>query len=216
MTSEDPSFQWDDPFLIEAQLSGEERMIRDTARAYVTERLMPRVQRAFADEVTDPQIFTEMGELGLLGVTTAERHGGAGANHVSYGLVAREVERCDSGFRSMMSVQSSLVMHPIEAYGSDAQRQKYLPALAKGTLIGCFGLTEPEAGSDPGAMTTRARKVDGGYVLDGAKTWITNAPIADVFIIWAKSDAHEGKIRGFILEKGTQGLSAPKIEGKMS
>ncbi|HLS18930.1 MAG TPA: acyl-CoA dehydrogenase [Paracoccaceae bacterium] len=212
----DPGFQWDDPFLLETQLSEEERMIRDTARAYVAECLMPRVQRAFAEERTDPEIFPEMGALGLLGITMAEEHGGAGANNVSYGLVAREVERCDSGYRSMMSVQSSLVMHPIEAYGSDAQRQKYLPKLARGEWIGCFGLTEPEAGSDPGAMTTRARKVDGGYVLDGAKTWITNAPIADVFVIWAKSDAHEGKIRGFVLEKGLKGLSAPKIEGKMS
>lgn len=191
-------------------------MIRDTARAYVTECLMPRVQRAFAEERTDPEIFTEMGALGLLGITTAEEHGGAGANHVSYGLVAREIERCDSGYRSMMSVQSSLVMYPIEVYGSDAQRQKYLPKLARGEWIGCFGLTEPEAGSDPGAMTTRARKVDGGYVLDGAKTWITNAPIADVFVVWAKSDLHEGKIRGFVLEKGLDGLSAPRIDGKMS
>src|SRR5690625_942921 len=197
----DPGFQWDDPFLLETQLSEEERMIRDTARAYVAECLMPRVQRAFAEERTDPEIFSEMGALGLLGITMAEQHGGAGANNVAYGLVAREVERCDSGYRSMMSVQSSLVMHPIEAYGSAAQQQKYLPKLASGELVGCFGLTEPEAGSDPGAMTTRARKVDGGYVLDGAKTWITNAPIADVFVVWAKSAAHEWKIRGLQLEQ---------------
>ncbi len=209
-------FQWDDPFLLEAQLSDEERMIRDTARAYVQEKLMPRVERAFAEEKTDRAIFDEMGELGLLGVTIPEEYGGVGANYVSYGLVAREVERCDSGYRSMMSVQSSLVMYPIHAYGSEEQRKRYLPGLARGEFVGCFGLTEPDAGSDPGGMKTRARKVDGGYVLDGSKTWISNSPIADVFVVWAKSEAHDNAIRGFVLEKGMNGLSAPKIEKKMS
>lgn len=210
------TFQWDDPFLLEDLLTEEERMIRDTARAYVQDRLMPRVTDAYANETTDPGIFREMGELGLLGVTTPEEYGGVGAGYVSYGLVAREVERCDSGYRSMMSVQSSLVMYPINAYGSEEQKQKYLPKLATGEWIGCFGLTEPDAGSDPAGMKTRATKVQGGYVLNGAKMWISNAPIADVFVIWAKSDEHDGAIRGFVLEKGTKGLSAPKIDKKMS
>lgn len=209
-------FAWDDPFLLEAQLAEEERMIRDTARAYVQERLAPRVRQAFRNEHTDPAIFREMGELGLLGVTIPETYGGIGASYVAYGLIAREVERVDSGYRSMMSVQSSLVMYPIHAYGSEAQRRKYLPKLASGEWIGCFGLTEPDAGSDPGSMKTRASKIAGGYRLSGAKIWITNAPIADVFVVWAKSEAHGGKIRGFVLEKGLPGLSAPKIEGKLS
>src|SRR6478735_947424 len=209
-------FDWADPFLLDDQLTEDERMIRDTARAYAQDRLQPRVIAAYREESTDPEIFREMGELGLLGVTVSEEYGGVGASYVAYGLVAREVERIDSGYRSMMSVQSSLVMYPIYAYGSEAQKREFLPKLASGEYIGCFGLTEPDAGSDPGGMTTRARKVDGGYVLSGAKTWISNAPIADVFVIWAKSDAHDGKIRGFILEKGAKGLSAPKIEGKLS
>ncbi|WP_147373599.1 acyl-CoA dehydrogenase, partial [Hephaestia caeni] len=192
------------------------RMIRDTARAYAVDKLAPRVIEAFNDEITDPAIFCEMGALGLLGPTIPADYGGVGAGYVSYGLVAREVERIDSGYRSMMSVQSSLVMYPIHAYGSEEQKRKYLPRLATGDWIGCFGLTEPDAGSDPGGMKTRARKIDGGYSLSGSKTWISNAPIADVFIIWAKSDAHGGGIRGFILDKGTKGLSAPKIEGKLS
>ncbi|WP_230631227.1 acyl-CoA dehydrogenase [Sphingomonas sp. Leaf37] len=209
-------FDWADPFLLDDQLSEDERMIRDTARAYAQDRLAPRIVEAFQHEHTDPAIFREMGELGLLGPTIPEEFGGVGANYVAYGLVAREVERIDSGYRSMMSVQSSLVMYPIYAYGSDAQRQGFLPKLASGEYIGCFGLTEPDAGSDPGAMTTRARKVEGGYVLSGTKTWISNAPIADVFVVWAKSDAHGGAIRGFVLTKGLKGLSAPKIEGKLS
>lgn len=209
-------FDWADPFLLDAQLSDDERMVRDSARAYAQDKLAPRVVRAFADEHTDPEIFREMGALGLLGPTIPAEYGGVGAGYVSYGLVAREVERIDSGYRSMMSVQSSLVMYPIHAYGSEEQRRKYLPKLASGEYIGCFGLTEPDAGSDPGGMTTRARKVDGGYVISGAKTWISNAPIADVFVVWAKSDAHGGAIRGFVLEKGMKGLSAPKIEGKLS
>ena len=209
-------FDWADPFLLDDQLSEDERMIRDTARAYAQDRLAPRIVEAFQHEHTDPAIFREMGELGLLGPTIPEEFGGVGANYVAYGLVAREVERIDSGYRSMMSVQSSLVMYPINAYGSDAQRQAFLPKLASGEYIGCFGLTEPDAGSDPGAMTTRARKVEGGYVLSGTKTWISNAPIADVFVVWAKSDAHGGAIRGFVLTKGLKGLSAPKIEGKLS
>lgn len=209
-------FAWDDPFLLEAQLTEEERMIRDTARSYVQERLAPRVRQAFRNEHTDPAIFREMGELGLLGVTIPEAYGGIGASDVAYGLIAREVERVDSGYRSIMSVQSSLVMYPIHAYGSEAQRRKYLPKLASGEWIGCFGLTEPDAGSDPGSMKTRATKIAGGYRLNGAKIWITNAPIADVFVVWAKSEAHGGKIRGFVLEKGFAGLSAPKIEGKLS
>lgn len=209
-------FQWDDPFLLEDQLTEEERMIRDAARAYVDDKLMPRVTRAFADETMEPEIFREMGEQGLLGVTIPEEYGGVGASYVAYGLVGREVERCDSGYRSMMSVQSSLVMHPINAYGSEEQKLKYLPKLATGEYIGCFGLTEPDAGSDPGAMKTRATKVQGGYVINGSKMWISNSPMADVFVIWAKSDEHDGKIKGFVLEKGMKGLSAPRIENKMS
>jgi glutaryl-CoA dehydrogenase len=210
------AFQWDDPFLLEQQLGEEERMIRDSARAYAQEKLAPRIREAYAREITDRAIFDEMGALGLLGATLPEQYGGVGASYVSYGLVAREIERVDSGYRSMMSVQSSLVMFPIHAYGSDEQRTKWLPRLATGEWIGCFGLTEPEAGSDPGGMLTRAEKIDGGYRLSGEKIWITNSPIADVFVIWAKSDAHDGKIRGFVLEKGMKGLSAPKIEEKLS
>jgi glutaryl-CoA dehydrogenase len=210
------TFDWADPFLLDDQLTEEERLIRDAAHAFAQDRLQPRVIEAYAREHTDPAIFAEMGEQGLLGVTVPESYGGAGAGYVSYGLVAREVERVDSGYRSMMSVQSSLVMFPIFEYGSEAQRKRYLPRLAKGEWIGCFGLTEPDAGSDPGGMRTRATKVDGGYVLNGTKTWISNSPIADVFVIWAKSDAHGGAIRGFVLEKGLKGLSAPKIEGKLS
>ncbi len=209
-------FQWDDPFLIDEQLSDEERMIRDTARAYAQEQLLPRVLEAYRDEKTDPEIFREMGALGLLGLTLPEDYGCADAGYVSYGLVAREIERVDSGYRSMMSVQSSLVMHPIFAYGDENQRQKYLPKLATGEWIGCFGLTEPDAGSDPGGMRTRAAKIDGGYRLTGTKTWISNAPLADVFVVWAKSEAHDGAIRGFVLDKETDGLSAPKIGGKLS
>jgi glutaryl-CoA dehydrogenase len=209
-------FDYADALRLDAELTDDERMIRDAAHAFAQDRLQPRVADAFEREHTDPAIFREMGEQGLLGVTIPEQFGGAGAGYVAYGLVAREVERVDSGYRSMMSVQSSLVMYPIHAYGSDEQRAKYLPGLARGELIGCFGLTEPDAGSDPGGMRTRAKKVDGGYVISGAKTWISNAPIADVFVVWAKSDAHDGKIRGFILEKGMKGLSAPKIEGKIS
>jgi len=210
------AFTWDDPFLLDDQLTEEERMIRETANAYAQEKLFPRVEHAFLAEETDPGIFREMGELGLLGVTIPEEYGGIGAGYVSYGLVAREVERVDSGYRSMMSVQSSLVMHPIYAYGSEEQKRKYLPKLASGDYIGCFGLTEPDAGSDPGSMKTRAAKVDGGYVLTGSKMWISNSPIADVFVVWAKSEAHGGKIRGFVLEKGMKGLSAPKIGKKVS
>jgi glutaryl-CoA dehydrogenase len=210
------AFQWDDPLLLDQQLGEEEIMIRDTARAYAQDKLAPRIREAYANEHTDRAIFNEMGELGLLGATLPEQYGGVGANYVSYGLVAREIERVDSGYRSMMSVQSSLVMFPIHAYGSDAQRVRWLPKLATGELIGCFGLTEPEAGSDPGGMRTRAEKIDGGYRLTGEKMWITNSPIADVFVVWAKSDAHGGKIRGFVLEKGMKGLSAPKIEEKLS
>jgi len=209
-------FVWDDPFLLEDQLTEEERMIRDAAAAFAADRLAPRVEAAYLEERTDPELFREMGEAGLLGVTIPEEFGGAGAGYVSYGVVAREVERVDSGFRSMMSVQSSLVMYPIYAYGDDHQRRKYLPKLASGEWIGCFGLTEPEAGSDPGSMTTRAEKTASGYRLTGAKMWISNAPIADVFVVWAKSAAHGGQIRGFILDKGLKGLSAPKIGGKLS
>jgi glutaryl-CoA dehydrogenase len=209
-------FNWNDPFDLDGQLTGEERMIRDAARDYAQDRLAPRITKAFDDEHTDPEIFREMGALGLLGPTIAEEHGGAGASYVAYGLVAREVERVDSGYRSMMSVQSSLVMYPIHAYGSEAQKRKYLPRLASGEWIGCFGLTEPDAGSDPGGMRTRAVRTDGGYRLSGNKTWISNAPIADVFVVWAKSDAHGGAIRGFVLDKGMAGLSAPKIDGKLS
>lgn len=205
-----------DPFDLEGQLTEEERMIRDAARAYAQNELQPRVTEAFAQEQTDTAIFAEMGRQGLLGITIPETFGGSGANYVSYGLVAREIERVDSGYRSMMSVQSSLVMYPIHAFGSDVQKARYLPGLVSGELIGCFGLTEPDAGSDPAGMKTRARKVDGGYVLTGAKTWISNAPIADVLIVWATSEVHGGKIRGFILEKGTKGLDAPKISGKLS
>src|SRR6056300_912169 len=210
------SFDWQDEFRLEDQLSEDERMIRDSARAYCQEKLQPRVLEAFQNEQTDPAIFAEMGSMGLLGTTIPEAYGGLGGGYVAYGLVAREVERVDSGYRSMMSVQSSLVMYPIYAYGSEEQRQKYLPKLATGEWIGCFGLTEPDAGSDPAGMKTRAVKTDGGYVLSGSKMWISNSPIADVFVVWAKSEAHGGKIRGFILEKGMKGLSAPKIEGKLS
>jgi glutaryl-CoA dehydrogenase len=207
------SFHWDDPLLLEQQLSADERAVRDAARAYCQERLAPRVLEAFRHERTDTTIFGEMGELGLLGPTIPEAYGGAGLNYVCYGLVAREVERVDSGYRSMMSVQSSLVMVPINAFGTEAQKQKYLPKLASGEWIGCFGLTEPNHGSDPGSMVTRARKVAGGYSLSGAKMWITNSPIADVFVVWAKDDA--GAIRGFVLDKGAKGLSAPAIHGKV-
>jgi glutaryl-CoA dehydrogenase len=209
-------FDWSDPFLLDEQLEDDERMIRDTARAYAEDRLAPRIIDAFANEVTDPAIFREMGEIGLLGPTIPAEYGGVGASYVAYGLVAREVERIDSGYRSMMSVQSSLVMYPIYAFGSEEQKRRYLPKLASGEWIGCFGLTEPDAGSDPGGMRTRATKTDGGYLLNGAKTWISNSPIADVFVVWAKSDEHGGGIRGFVLEKGMAGLSAPKIEGKLS
>jgi glutaryl-CoA dehydrogenase len=209
-------FDWEDAFGLEAQLSDEERLVRDTARAYAQEKLQPRVTEAFLDEHFDRAIMSEMGELGLLGATISPEYGGAGLNYVSYGLVAREVERVDSGYRSAMSVQSSLVMHPINAYGSEAQKRRWLPGLATGEMIGCFGLTEPDAGSDPGGMRTRAQKIDGGYRLSGSKMWITNSPIADVFVVWAKSDAHDGKIRGFLLEKGMKGLSAPKIGMKLS
>ena len=214
--SKSAPFQWDDPLLLEEQLSEDEKLIRDTARGYAQEKLAPRVKLAYRTETFDPAIMREMGELGLLGATLPEEYGGAGANYVAYGLVAREIERVDSGYRSAMSVQSSLVMYPIHAYGSEAQRKKYLPGLAAGKLIGCFGLTEPDAGSDPGSMRTRAEKTAGGYVLRGTKMWISNAPVADVFVVWAKSEAHGGEIRGFVLEKGVKGLSAPKIEGKLS
>jgi glutaryl-CoA dehydrogenase len=209
-------FDWEDPFRLNDQLTEEERMLRDGARAYAQEKLQPRVIAAFREESTDPAIFREMGEMGLLGVTVPEEYGGLGASYVAYGLVAREVERVDSGYRSMMSVQSSLVMYPIYAYGSEAQRVKYLPKLATGEWIGCFGLTEPDAGSDPAGMKTRAVKTANGYRITGSKMWISNAPIADVFVVWAKSDAHGGKIRGFVLDKGMAGLSAPKIGGKLS
>ena len=210
------SFNWQDPFLLDDQLDEDERLIRDAARAFATDKLLPRIEKAYLEEETDPDIFREMGESGLLGVTVPEEYGGAAATYVSYGLVAREVERVDSGYRSMMSVQSSLVMFPILAYGSEDQKRKYLPALASGSSIGCFGLTEPDAGSDPGGMKTRAIRTDGGYRLVGSKMWISNAPIADVFVVWARSEAHDGKVRGFILEKGMKGLSAPKIGGKLS
>ncbi|MCR8546832.1 acyl-CoA dehydrogenase [Salipiger sp. P9] len=210
------AFSWEDPFLFDGQLEEDERMIAESARAFAQDKLLPRVEHAYMEEETDPAIFAEMGAQGLLGVTVPEQYGGIGAGYVSYGLVAREIERVDSGYRSMMSVQSSLVMYPIYAYGSEAQRMKYLPKLASGEWIGCFGLTEPDAGSDPAGMKTRAVKTEGGYVLKGAKMWISNAPIADVFVVWAKSEAHGGKIRGFVLEKGMKGLSAPKIGGKLS
>ena len=209
-------FDWQDPFMLETQLHEDERLIRDAARAFAEEKLAPRVIDAYREETTDRGIFAEMGEMGLLGTTIPEQYGGLGSSYTSYGLVAREIERIDSGYRSMMSVQSSLVMYPIYAYGSEAQREKYLPGLASGELVGCFGLTEPDAGSDPGSMLTRAEKIDGGYRLTGNKMWISNSPIADVFVIWAKSTAHDGKIRGFVLEKGLPGLSAPKISGKLS
>jgi len=210
------TFDWEDPFRLDGQLTDDERALRDAARAYAQDQLQPRVIRAFADEETDPAIFREMGEMGLLGVTIPEEYGGLGAGYVAYGLIAREVERVDSGYRSMMSVQSSLVMYPIYAYGSEEQRRKYLPKLASGEWIGCFGLTEPDAGSDPAGMKTTAKKTANGYVLNGSKMWISNSPIADVFVVWAKSEAHGGKIRGFVLDKGTKGLSAPKIVGKLS
>ncbi len=209
-------FDWADPFDLDGQLTDEERLVRDTAEGYAQEKLQPRVTRAYMDESFDRAILSEMGELGLLGATVPEEYGGAGLGYVSYGLIARAVERVDSGYRSAMSVQSSLVMYPIHAYGSEAQRRKYLPKLASGEWVGCFGLTEPDAGSDPGGMRTRAQKIDGGYRISGAKMWITNSPIADVFVVWAKSDAHGGKIRGFVLDKGMAGLSAPKIGEKLS
>jgi len=209
-------FDWADAFHLNDQLTEEERMIADSAQAYAADKLASRVTDAYLNERVTPEVFAEMGEMGLLGVTIPEEYGGLGGGYVTYGLVAREVERVDSGYRSMMSVQSSLVMYPIHAYGSEEQRQKYLPGLAAGTLIGCFGLTEPDAGSDPAGMKTTAKKVDGGYVISGAKMWISNSPIADVFVVWAKSEAHGGKIRGFVLEKGMKGLSAPKIGGKLS
>ena len=209
-------FEWDDPFLLDEQLTDDERMVRDTAHAYAREKLLPRIADAFHREHTDPAIFREMGELGLLGPTVPEEYGGVGASYVAYGLVAREVEAVDSGYRSLMSVQSSLVMYPILAYGSEEQKRKFLPRLASGEWIGCFGLTEPDAGSDPGSMTTRATKTADGYRISGAKTWISNSPIAHVFVIWAKSDAHGGAIRGFVLERGHPGLVTPKIEGKLS
>ncbi len=211
--SASPRFSWEDPFNLDSQLNDDERAVRDAAHAYCQERLLPRVTEAFRHEKTDPAIFREMGELGLLGATIPEQYGGAGLNYVCYGLVAREVERVDSGYRSMMSVQSSLVMLPINTFGTEAQKQKYLPKLATGEWIGCFGLTEPDHGSDPASMVTRAKKVPGGYSVSGAKIWITNSPFADVFVVWAKDD--EGAIRGFILEKGTKGLSAPAIHSKV-
>jgi glutaryl-CoA dehydrogenase len=210
------SFDWSDPFDLGHQLTDEERMVRDTAESYAQEKLQPRVTEAYLEERFDRAILSEMGELGMLGATIPNEYGGAGLGYVSYGLIARAVERVDSGYRSAMSVQSSLVMHPIHAYGSEEQRKKYLPGLAKGELVGCFGLTEPDAGSDPGGMRTRATAVQGGYLLTGSKTWITNSPIADVFVVWAKSEAHGGKIRGFVLEKGMKGLSAPAIKQKLS
>jgi glutaryl-CoA dehydrogenase len=210
------AFDWADPFRLNDQLSEEERMITESARTFAQEVLQPRVIAAYREERVDPGIFKEMGQMGLLGTTIPEEYGGLGANYVSYGLVAREIERVDSGYRSMMSVQSSLVMYPIYAYGSEEQRRKYLPGLASGDLIGCFGLTEPDAGSDPAGMKTRAVRTDSGYRLTGSKMWISNSPIADVFVVWAKSEAHDGKIRGFILEKGMKGLSAPKVGGKLS
>ncbi|QFS82969.1 Acyl-CoA dehydrogenase [Roseivivax sp. THAF40] len=210
------AFDWEDAFRLSDQLEEDERMIADSARAYAQEKLQTRVIKAYEDETVEPEIFREMGEMGLLGTTIPEEYGGLGAGYVSYGLVAREIERVDSGYRSMMSVQSSLVMYPIYAYGTEAQRQKYLPKLASGEWIGCFGLTEPDAGSDPAGMKTRAEKIDGGYKITGSKMWISNSPIADVFVVWAKSEAHGGKIRGFVLEKGMKGLSAPKVGNKLS
>lgn len=218
--SSDPTgggvFNWEDPFLLRDQLEEDEVLIMESAGAYAQEKLLPRVMEAYREERTDREIFNEMGEQGLLGLTLPEDYGCAGASYVSYGLVAREIERVDSGYRSMMSVQSSLVMYPIYAYGSEEQRKKYLPKLASGEWVGCFGLTEPDAGSDPAGMRTRAIKTEGGYRLTGSKMWISNSPIADVFVVWAKSEAHDNKIRGFVLEKDAKGLSAPKIEGKLS
>ena len=211
--ADDVPFNWQDPFLLEEQLSEDERMVRDTAKQYAQNRLLPRVREAYRNEQTDPEIFTEMGSLGLLG-PMIEGHGCAGMNYVCYGLIAREIEAVDSGYRSMKSVQSSLVMHPINTFGSESQKERYLPKLATGEFIGCFGLTEPDHGSDPGGMNTRARSIAGGYSISGAKNWISNSPIADIFIVWAKND--EGIISGFILEKGMKGLSAPKIEGKLA
>ncbi|MER9576372.1 acyl-CoA dehydrogenase [Mesorhizobium sp. M0189] len=216
MAADKNAFVWDDPFLIEDQLSEDERMVRDGAAAFAADKLAPKIEEAYLEEKTDAGIFREMGEAGLLGITIPEEYGGLGANYVTYGLVAREVERVDSGYRSLMSVQSSLVMYPIHAYGSEEQRKKYLPKLASGEWIGCFGLTEPDAGSDPGGMKTRAEKTASGYRISGSKMWISNAPIADVFVVWAKSAAHDNEIRGFVLEKGMNGLSAPKIGGKLS
>ena len=213
MSKSKASFNWADPLLLDTQLTEDERMVRDAAAEYAQGRLMPRIHDAYRNETTDPTIFREMGELGLLGITIPEQYGGANLNYVSYGLIAREIERVDSGYRSMMSVQSSLVMVPINEFGSEAQKQKYLPKLASGEWIGCFGLTEPNYGSDAGGMITRAKKVPGGFSLTGSKMWISNSPIADVFVVWAKND--EGIIRGYILEKGMKGLSAPKISGKM-
>lgn len=210
------TFNWTDPFRLEDQISEDERLIQDAARDYARDKLQPRIVAAYRDEVTDVEVFREMGAMGLLGSTIDEEYGGAGASYVAYGLIAREIERVDSGYRSMLSVQSSLVMYPLNAYGSDAQRRHFLPKLASGEWIGCFGLTEPDAGSDPGAMSTRADKSDSGYVLKGVKTWISNAPIADVFVVWAKSSAHNGAIRGFVIERGAKGLSTPKIAGKLS
>ncbi len=210
------SFDWEDPFRLVDQLSEDERMIADSARSYAQEKLQPRVIAAYNEERVEPEIFREMGDMGLLGITVPEEYGGLGSSYVAYGLVAREIERVDSGYRSMMSVQSSLVMYPIYAYGSEEQRQKYLPKLASGEWIGCFGLTEPDAGSDPAGMKTRAVKTDSGYRISGSKMWISNSPIADVFVVWAKSEAHDGKIRGFVLEKGMKGLSAPKVGNKLS
>ncbi len=209
-------FDWEDAFRLEDQLSEDERMLRDAARDFAQDALAPRIIEAYREATVEPEIFRTMGEAGLLGVTVPEQYGGLGAGYVTYGLIAREIERVDSGYRSMMSVQSSLVIYPIYAYGSEAQREKYLPGLTSGEMIGCFGLTEPDAGSDPGGMKTRAVKTANGYKLTGTKMWISNAPIADVFIIWAKSEAHDGKIRGFVMEKGMKGLSAPKIAGKLS
>ncbi|HVV92385.1 MAG TPA: acyl-CoA dehydrogenase [Hyphomicrobiales bacterium] len=210
------AFDWADPFRLDEQLDEDERLIRDSAKAFAEQTLRPRVVRAYAEETVDRAVFDEMGALGLLGATLPEEYGGAGASYVAYGLIARALESVDSGYRSMLSVQSSLVSYPIHAYGDEAQRRRYLPKLARGEWVGCFGLTEPDSGSDPGSMTTRAEKVSDGYRLSGAKMWISNAPIADVFVVWAKSDAHDGQIRGFILEKGMKGLTAPRIEGKLS
>src|SRR3974390_1923923 len=209
----DAAFNWEDPLDLEGELTEEERMVRDTARDYAQDKLFPRVLKAYHDESYDPAIILEMGELGLLGPTIPEEYGGAGLRYVAYGLIAGEIERVDSGYRSAMSVQSSLVMHPIYAYGSEAQRRKYLPKLATGKMVGCFGLTEPDHGSEPGSMITRAGKVAGGYRLNGAKMWITNSPVADIAVVWGKLD---GKIRGFVVERGTKGFSTPKIEGKLS